>query len=53
MDKWFVYVDDADCNGSEYYYYGVGNVDGSCAVDGSGSQCHKLGPYLPGLHRIT
>lgn len=53
MGKWFVYGDDADWNGSEYCYYGVGNVDVSCAVDGSGSQCHRLGTYLPGLHRIT
>lgn len=49
MGKWFVYGDDADWNGSEYCYYGVGNVDVSC----SGSQCHRLGTYLPGLHRIT
>lgn len=52
MDKWLVCGDDADCNGNKYYYDGVGNVDGSCAVEGSGSQCHRLGPYLPGLHRL-
>jgi hypothetical protein len=36
LDKRFVYGDDADYNGGEYYYDGVGNDEG-CTVCGSGS----------------
>lgn len=36
MGKW-LFCGDADCNGRDYDCDGVGDVDGSCAVNGSGS----------------